>query len=52
MLLGLYVILSLRFLPQAFGVNFSHAVALMALAILIPHLLGFYLVGQRAGIIN
>lgn len=51
-LLALYVILSLRFLPQAFGVNFSHAVALMALAILIPHLLGFYLVGQRTGIIN
>lgn len=51
-LLALYVVLSLRFLPQAFGVPLSHAVAVMTLAILLPHLLGFYLVGQRTGIIQ
>ena len=51
-LLGLYVILSLRFLPQVLGVQTSHAITLMALAILIPHLVGMYLVGQRTGIIQ
>jgi hypothetical protein len=30
----------------------SRAITLMALAILIPHLVGFYLVGQRTGIIG
>jgi hypothetical protein len=50
--LGLYIILSLRFFPQVFGVPMSRAITLMALAILIPHLVGFYLVGQRTGIIG
>jgi hypothetical protein len=50
--LGLYIILSLRFFPQVFGVPISRAVTLMALAILIPHLVGFYLVGQRTGMIG
>jgi hypothetical protein len=50
--LGLYIILSLRFFPQVFGVPMSRAVTLMALAILIPHLVGFYLVGQRTGMIG
>jgi hypothetical protein len=51
-LMILYVTLSLRFLPQVFGVPFSHAVTLMAIAILLPHLLGFYLIGQRTGLIH
>jgi len=51
-ILGLYIILSLRFFPQVFGVPMSRAITLMALAILIPHLVGFYLVGQRTGIIG
>lgn len=51
-LIVLYVTLSLRFLPQVFGVPFSHAVTLMAIAILIPHLAGFYLIGQRTGLIH
>lgn len=50
--LALYVVLSLRFIPQVFGVPVSRAMALMALAVLIPHLAGLYLVGQRAGIIR
>lgn len=48
----IYVILSLRFIPQVFGVPMSRAVTLMALAILIPHLAGLYLVGQRTGLIH
>jgi hypothetical protein len=48
----LYVVLSLRFLPQVFGLPMNHAIALMALAILIPHLLGVYYVGQRMGFIQ
>jgi hypothetical protein len=50
--LALYVVLSLRFIPQVFGVPVSRALTLMALAVLIPHLAGMYLVGQRAGIIR
>ena len=41
-----------RFLPQVFNVPMSHAIALMAISILIPHLIGAYLVGQRTGIIH
>jgi len=48
----LYVILSLRFIPQVFGVPMSRAMTLMALSILIPHLAGLYLVGQRTGLIH
>jgi hypothetical protein len=51
-ILGLYIILSLRFLPQVFGVPMSQGITLMTLAILIPHLIGMYLVGQRTGIIQ
>jgi hypothetical protein len=50
--LALYIILSLRFLPQVFGVPMSQGITLMTLAILIPHLIGMYLVGQRTGIIQ
>jgi len=48
----LYVVLSLRFLPQVFQVPVGRAIPLMALAILIPHLVGVYFVGQRMGIIH
>jgi hypothetical protein len=51
-ILALYVTLSLRFLPQVFNLPAGHAITLMAVAILIPHLLGFYLVGQRAGLLQ
>jgi hypothetical protein len=50
--LALYVILSLRFIPQVFGLAMGRAMALTAFSILIPHLIGFYLVGQRTGIIR
>ena len=42
-LLVLFVVLSLRFLPQAFGVHKGQAVALVLLAVLAPHLGAFYL---------
>jgi hypothetical protein len=48
----LYIILSLRFLPQVFQVPIGRAIPLMALAILVPHLIGVYLVGQRMGLIH
>lgn len=50
--IGLYAILSLRFLPQTFGVPVGRAMTLMTLAILIPHCIGFYLIGQRTGMIR
>lgn len=51
-LLALYVTLSLRFLPQVFGIPMGRAMALMAISILLPHLAGAYLAGQRAGILQ
>lgn len=51
-ILALYVTLSLRFLPQVFGIPVGRAATLMAIAILIPHLTGAYLVGQRMGLIR
>lgn len=51
-LLALYITLSLRFLPQVFNVPMSHAIAVMAIAILIPHLIGAYLIGHRTGLIH
>ena len=50
--LALYVVLSLRFIPQVFGLPMGRAIALMAFAVLIPHLVGFYFIGQRTGIIR
>jgi len=49
---ALYATLSLRFLPQVFGIPMSRATTLMAIAILVPHLAGAYLVGQRTGLIR
>jgi hypothetical protein len=51
-LLALFVILNLRFLPQVFGVPMGRAMTLVAFSILIPHLVGFYLIGQRTGMIH
>jgi hypothetical protein len=50
--LVLYVILSLRFLPLVFSIPASRATALMVVSILLPHLIGAYFVGQRAGWIH
>jgi len=50
--LALYIVLSLRFYPQVFGIPMSRAMTLMALAVLVPHLAGAYLVGQRTGLIK
>lgn len=51
-LLLLYGVLSLRFLPQVFSLPVPRAVSLMALAIVLPHFLGLYLLGQRTGLIH
>ena len=48
-LLVVYAVLSMRFFPQVLGVKVGQAVPVMTLAVLIPHLLGMYLVGQRMG---
>ena len=48
-LLALYVILSIRFYPQILGVKVAQAVPILMLAVLLPHLLAMYLVGQRLG---
>jgi hypothetical protein len=48
-LLIIYIVLSLRFLPQAFGLKSGRAIPLMFVAVLIPHLGALYLVGQRMG---
>jgi hypothetical protein len=50
-ILILYVILSMRFLPAAFGIARGRGASLMCLAVLIPHLAAMYLVGQRMGFI-
>ncbi len=48
-LLVVYAVLSMRFFPQVLGVKVGQAVPVMTLAVLIPHLLGMYLIGQRMG---
>ena len=50
-LLTLYSVLSLRFYPQVMKVKSGQAFPILILAVLLPHLLGMYLVGQRLGII-
>jgi hypothetical protein len=51
-ILVLYTTLSLRFFPQVFGMPMSQAITLMTIAVLIPHLIGAYFVGQRTGILQ
>ena len=45
----IYVILSLRFLPQAFGIQRARGATLTTLSVLIPHLGALYFMGQRLG---
>ena len=47
-----YGFLGLRFIPQAFGAQGARGVAVVLFAILIPHVLGVYLVGHRLGFIG
>ncbi len=49
-LLLVYTVLSLRFYPQVLRVKIGQAVPVLALAVLLPHLVGIYLVGQRIGL--
>ena len=52
LIVGLYGFLGLRFVPPAFGVQPGRGVAIVLIAILLPHLIGFYLVGHRMGLIS
>lgn len=47
--LALYVILSLRFIPQVFGIERSQAFTVVFLGVLLPHMIGIYMAGQRLG---
>lgn len=51
-LVAIYGFLGIRFIPPAFGIPMSQGIAVVMLSILIPHLVGFYLIGHRMGIIN
>ena len=51
-LLGLHVLLSLRFIPQIFEIQRVHAFMVVLLGVLAPHLAGFYLVGKKMGFIQ
>ncbi len=46
-----YSVLSLRFYPQVLGIRSSQAFPILALAVLLPHMLGMYLIGQRLGLL-
>ena len=52
LLVGLYVFLGIRFIPQAFGIQAGRGMAVVVIAILIPHLVAMYLVGHRLGVIR
>lgn len=47
-----YILLSLRYVPQTFGLQRARSLFLVFIAILTPHLLGLYTVGQRLGLIK
>lgn len=51
-LLGLHVLLSLRFIPQIFEIQKAQAFMVVLLGVLVPHLAGFYLVGKKMGFIQ
>jgi len=51
-LLGLHVLLSLRFIPQIFEIQKAQAFMVVLLGVLVPHLAGFYLVGKKLGFIQ
>jgi hypothetical protein len=50
--LFLYVVLSLRFIPQIFGMQMGRAFTIVFLAILLPHLMGLYMAGRRMGLLE
>ncbi len=50
-LLLIYGVLSIRFFPQVLGVKRGQALPVVILAVLLPHLLGLYFIGQRLGFI-
>ena len=51
-LLGLHVLLSLRFIPQIFEIQKVQAFMVVLLGVLAPHLAGFYLFGKKMGFIQ
>lgn len=51
LLLVIYGVLSIRFFPQVLGVKRGQALPVVVLAVLLPHLLGMYFIGQRLGFI-
>ncbi len=52
LLVVVYAFLGIRFIPSAFGVEPVRGMAVVLLAILIPHIVGLYLVGHRMGLIE
>lgn len=52
LIVGLYAFLGIRFIPPAFGIQAGRGIAVVMISILIPHLIGMYLLGHRMGIIN
>jgi hypothetical protein len=50
--LFLYVVLSLRFIPQVFGMQTARAFTVVFVGVLLPHLAGMYVAGQRMGLIE
>lgn len=51
-ILTLYVLLSLRFVPQIFELQRAQSMTLVFFGILLPHIMGLYAIGQRAGLIQ
>jgi hypothetical protein len=52
LLVALYGFLGIRFIPPAFGIQAGRGVAVVVLSVLLPHLMGFYLIGHRMGLIS
>lgn len=52
LLVGLYVFLGIRFIPQTFNIPGTQGFAVVFLAILVPHLIFLYLLGSRLGFIG
>lgn len=52
LIVGLYVFLGVRFIPQAFEIPGGQGVAIVFLAVLIPHVVFLYLIGTRMGFIG
>lgn len=52
LLVALYGFLGIRFIPPAFGIQAGRGMAVVLISILLPHLIGLYLVSHRMGLIN